>query len=57
MVMWDKRVLNRVVVGDCCWECFWCRIEKGMIKNGERHNGKDERLKMETLLFLQNLSF
>src|SRR5271168_290093 len=56
MVMWDKRMLNRVIVGDCCWECFWCGIEKGRIKNGGRHNGKDERLKMEMLLFLQNLS-
>ena len=55
MVMWDKRMLNRVIVGDCCWEYFWCGIEKGRIKNEGRHNGKDEGLKMETLLFLQNL--
>src|ERR1700678_1623130 len=55
MVMWDKRMLNRVIVGDCCWECFWCGIEKGRIKNEGRYNGKDEGSKMETLLFLQNL--
>src|ERR1700678_277596 len=47
MVLWDKRMLNRVIVGDCCWECFWCGIERGE----GRHNGKDEGLKMETLLF------
>ena len=56
MVMWDKRMLNRIIVDDCCWEYFWCGIEKGRIKNGGRHIGKDEKLKLETLLFLQNLS-
>src|ERR1700678_2012365 len=56
MVMWDERMLNRIIVGNCCWECFWCGIEEGRVKNRGRHIGKDERLKIEMLLFLQNLS-
>src|ERR1700678_1059939 len=56
MVTWGERMLNRIIVGDCCGECFWCGIEEGRVKNGGRHIGMDERLKMEMLLFLQFLS-
>src|ERR1700678_2416558 len=53
MVVREQRTMNRIIVGDCCGECFWYIRENGMIKSRRRH--EREKVEMETLLVLQNL--
>jgi hypothetical protein len=43
-------MMNRVIVSDCCRECFWGVTERGRSKSRGRHDGQDERLKVKMLL-------
>ena len=36
-------MMNRIIVGDCCWECFRDVTERDRSKSGGRHEGKDEK--------------
>ena len=43
-------MMNRVVVSNCCRECFWEVTERNKNKTGGRHDGQDEKWKLKTLL-------
>ena len=45
-------MMNRVIVSDCCGECFWEGTERDRSKSEGRHDGWEERWKVKLLLMI-----